>query len=256
MDFSTINLDVLRSLPTYELPDSYSVQRAPGNGCAGDPPGFPAYFTRSVYTKRGNSPRNAVDQVIWHGGVMHATSTSRWERGDTWEQRMARYDALMHQLWLPLPYEHERVQCWIRETYRHHAHCYRDDAGLVAGKGDRHTIIFPVPSYKLRAFQDDPRFSAEWRTWEQKAVEAWNADLRARTARVAVPANHSAYRIVSRYYPEHQPDVHLIAQPPEDVGGMWWETDAAQPAPGACRPRWGTHPINELWCQWCGWTRG
>jgi len=256
MDFSTINLDALRSLPTYVVPDSYSVQHEPGNGCAGDPPGFPSYFTRSVYTKHGNNPRKGAELVIRHEGTLYVIERAEWTRGDTWEQRMARRNELLLRLWKPLPYEHARVQCWIRETYRHHAHCYRDDAGLVADKHDNGMIIAPTPSYKLRAFCDDARFSDEWRAKERAAVEAFNADLRARTAQVAVPANHGAYRIVSRYYPEHRPDLALIANPPEEVGGMWWESEAAQPAPEACHPRWGRHPQAGVgWCQWCDWRK-
>jgi len=217
MDFSTIDLEALTKLATYTPSRGYHLQDSPGNGCAGDPPGFPTYFTRSVYTSSGNEPRRGPVQVI--------------------------------KLWKPLPYQHPRVQAWIRETYRHMAHCYTDDKGLVAKPeyGKSGMLIYSLDGYTggLKTFVDDPRFSDEWRTKEKAAIEQFNAERRALAAQVAVPENHKAYRFVYKFYPEHQPDLALIRNPPKEVGGHWWETEAVQPTPEKCAPRsMGPHPIN------------
>jgi len=253
MDFSTINLDVLRTLPTYTLPSTQHLQTDPGNGCAGDPPGYPTYFTRAVYTAHGDTPNRGPSMVIRHEGALYVVERAEWAKGDTWEARRAHYEELMRRLWLSPFYGSARVRAWIEETYRHFAHCYRDDAGLVTDARDNGVVIFPVPSYKLRAFVDDPRFSTEWRMRERTAIDQYNAELLAHTMDVCTPENHVAYRRIAKFYPEHKPDRRLIDFPPERVGGMWWETEATQPTPENCRPRsMGKHPLNGTWCQWCG----
>lgn len=257
MDFSTINLDVLRSLPQYKIPPSYHLQKDSGNGCYGDAPGYPTYFTRSVYDKDGNNPSRGPYWVITFedvvaGGRVHYVTSSEWAPGDTWEKCHARQEALFRRLWLPLPLDHERVKLWIAETYRHHATCYYDDS--KPERDNDHTLIYPVPSYKLAKFVDDERFSDDWRTKAKAEIEARNHEIIRYAGNVAVPENHSAVRIIRRFYPEHQPDLDLIAHPPTKVVGQWWETEAQRPTPETCRPRSiGPHPINTTWCQWCGW---
>jgi hypothetical protein len=49
LDFSTINIDALQRLPSVTLPTTYRLQAGSGNGCFGDAPGFPTYFTRSPH---------------------------------------------------------------------------------------------------------------------------------------------------------------------------------------------------------------
>jgi hypothetical protein len=51
-DYSTINKDALNRLPIVKLPPTYRLQAGMGNGCFLDPPGYPTYFTQSVYTLR------------------------------------------------------------------------------------------------------------------------------------------------------------------------------------------------------------
>lgn len=245
MDHSTLDLDLLRSLPVHVSFPRWRVQDSPGNGCAGDPPGYPTYFTRCVYTPNGNTPNRGAAMVIRYDGVDYVIrDASDWDAGN----------ALLPRLWKPLPYDHERVQAWVRETYQHHANCYVDDARAVTTKADGGIFVFPVPAYKLRRFVDDLRFSDAWRTAEQAAIAAYNADVVARATAVATPANHSAHRIVARYYPEAAPRLDLIANPPARIDGLWWETEATRPTPETCRPRSpGPHPVNGSWCQWCGW---
>lgn len=250
MDWSTISLPLLRSRPSWKSPGHrWSVSDHPGQGCYGDPPGYPSYFLRGVYFNGNTSGRSGTADVV-----------IRDENGDdrvllSVGQHRESLTKLVRKLWVPLPYDHERVKLWIRATYRHLRHCYRDDEGLAADEHDGGMIVYPVPYYKLRAFHDDPRFSDAWRVTERAAVDAFNADVEARSARVAIPDNHSAVRAIRKFYPEHAPDLALIAG--EGLGdheGDWWETEAIRPAVADCRPRNGIGARDHLtqWCQWCG----
>jgi len=156
-DHSTLNLDELRNLPTCELPDRYHLQTDPGNGCAGDPPGYPTYFTRSVYTPAGNPPTRGPEQVISHDGVLYVTGSSGdWGKGETFDTVHARSHALMRRLYVSLPFDHPRVQAWIAQTMRHQASMYIDDEGLAENPeyGRPARIVFPTPDYKLHHFHD------------------------------------------------------------------------------------------------------
>lgn len=262
-DLSTLNLAALCALPRYDLAAHltragvrrYHLQDEPGNGCAGDAPGFPTYFTRSVYTAAGNDPERGPTQVISHEGVHYVTQSSEdWGAGDTWETVRARHDALMARLYKPLPFEHLRVQAWVAATHQHLRHCYRDDEGVVAEPRDNGTVIWPVPDYKLRRFTDDPRFSEEWRASEKAAIAAHNADVRARTERVATMGNHCAVRSIRRVYPEYTLDVAQLARVEgAPRPGDWWERFASRPTPAECTPpKWlGAHRSTG-WCQFCG----
>jgi hypothetical protein len=61
-DLTTINRSRLESLPLAVLPPTYRLQAGCGNGCYLDPPGFPSYFTRHVYTPEENAERWAAWQ--------------------------------------------------------------------------------------------------------------------------------------------------------------------------------------------------
>jgi hypothetical protein len=245
MDFSTINLDLLAKLPAYTPAANY-VSNQTGSGCAGDAPGYPSYFIQHVYTPNGNTPRRGASAVIRDPqGVYRTVST---------DEDYDKLKALLRRLWKPLPFDHERTQAWVRETYRHHAKCYRDDDRLITTARDSGIFIYPVPSYQLRSFQDDHRFSDEWRVAEQAAVAAHNRSVVERARALATPANHSGHRIVLGFYPEATPRLDLIETPPTTIDGLWWETEATRPTPAACRPRsCGPHPVNVTRCQWCGW---
>lgn len=243
MDYSTINLDKLRTLPTFTLPPGFRLQEGSGNGCAGDAPGYPTYFTRSVYTRYGASPRYGPQTVITHNGAHYIVATEK----TTHEKEKE----LLRSLWLPLPLGDERVRLWIRDAYRHHNSCYN-------GWGDD-MEIYPVPDYRLPTFGDSPHWSAARRAEnEEKARE-----ILARVAALATPENHNAVRLVSRFYPGYQPEPDLISSPPREAGPYWWETEATNPGPERCtetqrhggRAPW-RHPINKTWCQWCGWKQG
>ena len=247
-DTSTINLDLLNKLPLAKLPPSYRLQDGCGNGCYGDPPGYPTYFTRCVYTSHGNSPSRKGQATLMLLGHIVARNY------DTREAT----DAKLHSLWLPLTLGHPRTVAWIRHNYRHFANCYSIPTVLEYGRPK--TLIQSI-DYAHREFKDDPRFSDEWRVKEQAAIEAYNREQDVAWAKIAVPENHCAVRYIRKFYPGYMPDVALIENPPEGNEGNWWETYATCPKPEECpgsTERWGRmskhkHPMNGTWCQVCGW---
>lgn len=247
IDWSTINLTALIKRPLWEpYKNTYAADQM-GQGCYMDPPGYPSYFLRSVY-HNGNSPgRGAVTIIRGPEGEGDRVILTADEDHDKIAPRLRK-------LWAPLPLDHERTRLWVLSVYMHLKHCYRDDDGIVAGKGENGMIVWPVPSYKLRHFVDDKRFSEEWRTAERTAVEAYNTDIRERAALVATPANHSAVRRIREFYPEHTLDLALIANPPTSHAGQWWETTATQPSIADCHSRNGIGVKDHAtqWCQWCG----
>ena len=252
LDTSTIDLGKLRTKPIYTLPPIYHLQSDPGNGCAGDPPGYPTYFTRSVYNAAGNTPRNAPQYVILDGGTVRVV-ISKDAPYDNWQNTL-------RALWKPLPEDHPRTQAWTQATYAHHAHCYRDVDGLVAKPeyGRPGTLIYPITgfwetSYGLRKFKDDLRFSDEWRATKQESIRLNNERILDLIDVVAKPENHSAVAVIRQYYPSHAPRLDYIEKAPENPGN-WWETSAKPPTPETCPGQYSNaHPVNGSWCQWCGW---
>lgn len=150
-----------------------------------------------------------------------------------------------------------RVIAWMQHLYAYMKNCYTDEQAQAEPfeYGKPATIIFPVPYYKLRTFRDDPRFSEEWRTSEQRTIKLSNDELRAKYAVVCTPDNHNAVRYIRKYYPEHQPRLDWITSTPRNPGD-WYEKLEAPPRPEDCpgdaRVR-SKHPVNGSWCQFCGW---
>lgn len=245
MDFSTIDLEKLYRLPVYKKPPTYRYQQSVGNSCLNDPPGYPTYFTRMVFTMHGSSPSRGVTMIIT--GPDGRDYVVRKAGED------AEYRDRIHSLWKPLPLDHERTRLWIGEMYRYFHRCYVDPS---KGDGWEARFIFPVPDYMLKKFVDDPRFSEEWRVQAKAEVERFNAELIEYYRKLATPENHAAVRWIRKFYQEYQPEPDLIENPPE-CKGLWWETEAAPPStPEECsrteRHGW-VHPVNKTWCQWCGW---
>ena len=247
-DTTTINRRALAMLPVHKMPPSYQLQRSPGNGCAGDPPGHPTYFTQAVYTMHGNTPARGAQMVIFGRVVQSSTD---WDSVKSWDEYHAKYQARMKKLWLPLPLDHPRTVEWIKRTYSHFNHCYQHPTEQEHGKPK--TVILPVPYYELQSFTDDPRFSDEWREKEKAAIEQRNQEVTKEREGVCTPDNHMAVVIIRRYYPDHEPNLDYITDAPEH-GGTWWERYATRPAPEDCPGDIGMkHPINGSWCQMCGY---
>jgi len=247
-DFSTINIAELKKLKTYEPPGTYRLQSESGNGCYGDAPGYPTYFTKSIYTQHGNSPRyrpGGPTMVIRYEGILYVVG---WH-----DQTDTQRDALMRRLYLPLPIEHPRVQAWKLGAYQHHRNCYVNPEIPNGHHADK-LVIFPVPAYKLQSFKHDPRFSDAWAQAQIIAVNLANDDIRREAERICIPENHSAVARVRKFYPGYQPELDLIDNPGSERPGDWWETEVVPPTASTCTGLHGFPHRAEGWCQWCGIT--
>jgi len=111
VDYSTINLERLRTLPLYQLPKGFKVSDHLGSGCFMDAPGFPSYFIQSVYTSRGDTPRNGP-----HKGVI--ADPDRHEEYRIIDTISPRW------LWNKVSMESERFKIWERTCYSYFKNCY------------------------------------------------------------------------------------------------------------------------------------
>lgn len=136
-DFSTINLAVLESYPVYKKPPTYHISGHAGMGCAGDAPGFPSYFLRSVYTQHGNSGRGNPVVIQHPNGTLYKVGSDK-------EPYTA---ASLKKLWKPLPLDHPRVQAWIAHTYWHFHDMYIDHSEKEYGQ-ERH-IYWKLPEPRI-----------------------------------------------------------------------------------------------------------
>jgi hypothetical protein len=248
LDYSTIDREKLDELPLYKSSSECHLQDSTGNGCAGDPPGYPTYFTRTVYTKLGNHPSRGPSMLI-NGRVVAIVS-------DSYEKIKER----LRTLWLPLPLDHRRTRLWIISTYKHMNRCYDDPQ---CPEYDRPgTLIWPVPGYKLKqefmevGGEQKPKFHPDYLEAENKARQIYNDTEIERAKKIAIPDNHKAVRLIRSFYPDYTFELDLIDNPPKGHVGSWWETEVEQPTPETCAKtqRWGNiHPFNGSWCQWCGW---
>src|SRR5512139_2529311 len=92
-DYDTIDTVRLTHLPQYKLPPTYQLNDGMGAGCAGDPPGYPPYFLRSVYTSHGNSPAKGPQHVITYFGVHYVVESSKdWDGCKSWEEYRAKIE--------------------------------------------------------------------------------------------------------------------------------------------------------------------
>lgn len=249
-DYSTIDRARLEArYPVHKCPPSYRLQDDPGNGCYLDPPGYPTYFTRSVYTSHGNTPGKGATMTLL-GRVIETTD---WKAGDTWEQRHARFQAELTRLYKPLPIDHPRVVAWLRNVFGHFAHCYRDVEREEYGKPG--TLIYPVPAYKLKSPHIDPHWTDGYTAAVLAEADTFNAMEDARAARIATVDNHQAVRAVRKVYPDFTPDPSWLDGSGLDAArpGDWWERLAERPSPASCAPpKWFGKHRETGWCQFCG----
>ena len=267
IDISTLNLEQVRRLPSYELPKGRHLGSY-GMGCHLDAPGFPSYMVQNIYTGRGNSPEapQAATVVLDVEGVLRVLQTNSTSE-ETYSQRLRR-------IWAPLPLDHERVQMWMANIYRHFRHCYQDVERPEYGRPGM--LIYPLPSYKKElpktfrvpasASEEDMTLLRHQMQAEMDRVNLVNDQEEARAARIAIPDNHQAVRTIRKFYPDYQPNLEWIAAPPASTGQEdWWETAAVRPEPSECIHRnnltggvysstWA-HPTKPgTHCLWCGRT--
>jgi hypothetical protein len=250
-DLSTINHDYLKeTFKKVELKPGYHLQEDPGNGCFLDPPGYPSYFTRSIYTPSGNEPRSGATMELLGYAVEYADS--QYDPQRAWVKPICLW---MKSAYLPLHIDHPRVKAWINHCYSHQRNCYIDENQIAEPfeYGRPKMLIYPVPYYKLESFYDDERFSDEWRTKEKARIEQKNKEIEELYRKVCIPENHSAYRQIKEFYPEHKPNLELIKYPPKYGPGDWYERHENQPTPETCTPpQWLGHHRKTGWCQFCG----
>lgn len=233
----TINKAHWAMLEVHKCPFTYHVDNHSGHGCAGDPPGFPTYFTKSVWTQHGNHPARGAS-ILLFGRIV--------------QTNIMTYD--LRKLWKPLPLDHPRTRAWINDRYRHLHKCYCHPTEQEYGR--RKIVIYPVPYYEFRNFEDDLRFSEAWREKEKAAIEQQNAEIISERKAIATPENHSAVHSIREFYPEYQPEIDLIDSPLKLIAN-WWERLDECPKPEDCPgDSVGKHPVNGTWCQCCGWKEG
>ena len=269
IDISTLNIAAVKQLKTYTLPPSYHLGGY-GSACSLDAPGFPSYMVQGVYTKFGNTPSKAPGHVLSIDGSLYIMEPPRIHAYGSWEAYWAAYRKLLHSVWRPLPLDHERVQLWMAHVYQHFARCYRDVERPEHGRPG--TLIFPIPDFQIKhpkvltipATATDKEITQirESQRLENELTESLNATERIRAEYVATPENHLAVLSIREFYPEHQPNLEWIANPPRLSQADWWETAATKPTPETCAPRnslggrenfdW-SHPTDPgRHCHFCG----
>lgn len=252
-DHSTLDLELLAKLaPAYVKPPTYELQKDPGNGCFLDPPGYPTYFSQSVYTAHGDTPPHDQPHAILLGRALPVSLEKR--------------DALFRRIYKPLPFDHPRVQAWVAALFVHFRGCYRDEERHEHGKPG--ILIWPVPYYQLKTPVVDPKWQEKYKDAAIAEAEAFNEQERTRAARIAIDDNHLAVRAIREVYPDYQPrqiqvrNAHggLTTVRETDrsawvgpASGDWWERHAERPTPDKCvPPSWyGPHKAKGR-CQFCG----
>jgi hypothetical protein len=120
-DWSTIDLQILRKLPVYRLPRTYSLSADPGCGCARDPPGYPTYFLRGVFGRTGMILDSAKQWVILYSGVAYVAVPKPVSAG--WKDQLRRF-------WKPLPMDHPRTIAWMQGSYAYLGRYIFDEKSL------------------------------------------------------------------------------------------------------------------------------
>ena len=246
VDLSTINREVLDKLPVYK--GAYRIDSHMGNGCFLDPPGYPSYFTSSIWTRYGDYPSTGPYMSIL-GKVFATDKTTDKER-----------EELLEKLYIKLPIDHPRVQEWIKHLYQHFQKCYIDDSlGPQAMHADK-VIIWPVPYYQLKSFslpyknRKAYQYSRNLRIKRRDAIDQENNILIEKYRKICIPENHDAYRHIKRIYPDAKAEDYFdyIKTPPKAY--MWYERLPKKPSPDECPGEdFKHHPVNGSWCQVCGW---
>jgi hypothetical protein len=231
-------------MKTKEPKLKYRLSDHAGAGCAMCPPDHPRYYVRSVYTVGGNS-------------FNYENAPQYFLEGKGWFTELEDVDKFFK----PLPLEHPRTRAWIKHLYSHMAHCYADETRQEYGRPA--TLVFPPNEFELihaglfKINREDSDFkncvtdqcfnvSHRKREEERKAkMEEWR--------KIAVPENHLAVRAIREYYPDYQPEIELIENPPK-LRGNWYERAQTRPDADKCPGDISVRlPHNARgWCQYCG----
>lgn len=246
IDYSTLNQERLAKKPLYNLPPTYTLGSM-GNACTGDPPGHPSYFLQDIYTRHGNrAPNPAPAYVIkTKGGILRAIRD--WPHGTTNREYLANRETALLGLYVPPPYDSERVQLWVLSQFQYFRGCYYD--AEADGTQDE-ILIFPVPSYELKRTHIDDRWKDEVIAAYKEADEKANRAVLEHAEKVAVPENHVAHRKIKRFFPEHtiERTIELIENPQVMAQEDWWQREVERPSEDECRTTgdwlisWQRHP--------------
>ena len=243
LDTTTIDTEELaRRCKVYNLPPTYRLQAAPGgNGCFLDPPGYPTYFTRCVYTRHGNSPTRGPDMLLFGRALPEYTVGGETRK------------ALWRAIYRPLPIDHPRVVEWMGNLFRHLADCYRIPKKLGRHAGDT-TMVWPLPYYELETFADDLQFSDEWRTRGRAEVEVRNKARTEQLRPYSGVGHHLAVIAIREVYPDFSDEAaEAMIAAKSKLLSNWWGRHDVPPLPGQCPGDRGvglTHKDEH--CQFCG----
>ena len=262
IDTSTLNLKKVKSLPKYANTKGYKLGSY-GSGCYLDAPGFPSYMIQALYTRNGNTPDGAPEQVLELDGVLYVVEPAH---GVTQES----HEKPLHRLYKPLPIDHIRVQMWMANVYRYFHNCYRDK------EAQDKMMVFPLPNYKLETptpFSIKPGAPEAELSKIQAKIDAELARCKAvnearllHAEQVAIPENHLAVITIRKFYPDYEPNLNWIDCPLKSTGQEdWWETSAQRPEAEECMHRnaLDSGSFSATWvhpkapgkhCLWCGRT--
>lgn len=226
-DYSTLDLEAIQACPTlweWQQEQSrrlgYRVSQHAGSACFLDAPGFPSYF---VHSAASLSHSDTTDPLV--------IPVPQWQMGENISGKSLyvvsrQYPRDLFPFWIPLPEDHPRVVLWIMHSYAYFKHCY----GNPFGERDvHHCLVWPIPDYSLPVrFRDHEGYREEYRE-QQRALVAEQNRLYIESFRdLAVSENHLAVLHIRTFYPDHQPILEWIEEPPippDQQKGTehWWE---------------------------------
>jgi len=259
VDLSTIDLDKLKRYEIYNpariqryTPDSHM-----GSGCFLDAPGYPSYFLQSVWDSSGNN--EIVIGIVDDKGDLRDLPVKR-NREET-----------LRELWRPLPVDHPRVELWIQHVYQYFVHCYGDPQLGDKQRNVSNTVSWPVSRFErpLRpkstvqvfGYRDGKHgmFEAKLDPVEyRQMLRDYRTELKHllqdRWRVASNPENHLAVLAIREFYPEHQPNLDYIKNPPKRSQEDWFERYATPPDP--CPGHLGTSHGEAMrkyhYCRLCG----
>lgn len=209
LDYSTIDLEVLRSLPVYKRAPTYRIDNSPGAACYGDPPGYPTYFLRYVWTPYGNHPRGGAVLVIsdperigaYGEPVQYAVVKGYDDYLNDWTKK-----PIFRKLWKPVPMDSLRFKLWERGRYIHFSSCIHDESvGKINGYA-RCGVDFRVSVFAVREYETYANYEGN----EQTALVRKKLYCDAKQHL----QNHAAVYDIREFYPEYQVNVEWAVYRP------------------------------------------